>query len=68
MGKRQKVAAIGRPSDGVDDGEDCSSSDLSSDLSSDDQRWRQLITMGSDVGDSTIELESQYDVSSTSTY
>ena len=34
MGKRQKVAAIGRPSDGVDDGEDCSSSDL--DLSSDE--------------------------------
>ena len=35
MGKRQKVAAIGRPSDGVDDGEDYSSSDLSSDELSD---------------------------------
>ena len=38
MGKRQKVAAICRPSDGVDDGEDCSSSDLSSDELSDDPR------------------------------
>ena len=45
MGKRQKVAAIGRPSDGVDDGEDYSSSDVelsdgedysSPDLSSDE--------------------------------
>ena len=35
MGKRQKVAATGRPSDGVDDGEDYSSSDLSSDELSD---------------------------------
>ena len=35
MGKRQKVAAIGRPSDGVDDGEDYSSPDLSSDELSD---------------------------------
>ena len=53
MGKRQKVAAIGRPSDGVDDGEDYSSSDvelsdgedysspdLSSDELSDDPRRR----------------------------
>ena len=35
MGKRQKVAAIGRPSDGVDDGEDSSDLDLSSDELSD---------------------------------